>query len=72
LNYSENLDTFIKIILEEDYMTALEAFSVIEQSLHHLEDQKLEHYRQQLMEGLEKVAKEKAPLVREMIKIMKD
>jgi hypothetical protein len=72
LNYSENLDTFIKILLEEDYMTALEAFSVIEQSLPHIEDQKLEHYRQQLMEGLEKVAKEKAPLVREIIKIMKD
>jgi hypothetical protein len=72
LNYSENLDTFIKILLEEDYMTALEAFSVIEQSLHHLEDQKLEHYRQQLAEGLEKVTEEKAPLVREMIKIMKD
>jgi hypothetical protein len=72
LNYSENLDTFIKIFLEEDYMTALEAFSVIEQSLPHLADQKLEHYRRQLAEGLEKVTKEKAPLVREMIRIMKD
>jgi len=72
LNYSENLETFIKLLLEEDYMTALEAFSVIEQSLPHLDDRKLDQYRQQLTEGLDKVTKEKAPLVREMIKIMSD
>jgi hypothetical protein len=72
LDYSENLDTFIKMLLDEDYMTALEAFSVIEQSLPNLEDIKLEHYRQHLTEGLGKVTKEKAPLVREIIRIMKD
>jgi hypothetical protein len=70
LDYSKNLDTFIRLLLEEDYMTALEAFSVIEQSIHLLDEEKMKSYRQKLIEGLKVVDKEKAPLVSEMIKIM--
>ncbi len=70
LDYSNNLDIFIRLLLEEDYLIALEAFSVIEQSFHLLEDKDLTEYRKILTEGLKKVGKEKAPLVREMIKIM--
>lgn len=70
LDYSNNLDTFIRLLLEEEYMTALEAFSVIEQSLHLLEENKMKSYRQKLIEGLKEVDKEKAPLVTELIKIM--
>jgi 3-methyladenine DNA glycosylase AlkC len=72
LNYSKALDTFIGIFLKEDYLTSLEAFSVIEQSIPYLEEQKLGQYRKQLVTGLNKVDKDKAPLVREMIKIMED
>lgn len=70
LNFSNNLDTFIGIFLKEDYMTALEAFSVIEQSMPYLEEKKRVYYRDQLVQGIDAVDKEKAPLVREMIKIM--
>ena len=70
LDYSKNVDTFIRLLLEEDYMTALEAFSVIEQSFPHVEEKDLKSYRQKLIDGLKVVDKEKAPLVREMIKIM--
>ncbi len=72
LDYSKNLDTFIVIFLKEDYITALEAFSVIEQSLPYLEEQKLGQYRDQLVTELNNVDKDKAPLVREMIKIMEN
>jgi hypothetical protein len=72
MNYSNNLDTFVEIFLKEDYLTALEAFSVIEQSLPYLEDQKLLKYREQFEKCLNKVDKDKAPLVREMIKIMEN
>jgi hypothetical protein len=72
LNYSKVLDTFIGIFLKEDYLTSLEAFSVIEQSIPYLEEQKLGQYRKQLVTGLNKVDKDKAPLVREMIKIMEN
>jgi hypothetical protein len=72
LDFSNNLDTFIRILLKEDYITSLEAFSVIEQSIPHLEEKKLGYYRKQLAEGLTQVDKEKAPLVREMIKIMEE
>lgn len=70
LDYTDYLDTFIRLLLKEDYMIALEAFSVIEQSFHLLEEKKMKHYRQKLIEGLKGVDKEKAPLVSEMIKIM--
>lgn len=72
LDWSKNLDPFITIFLKEDYLTALEAFSVIEQSLPHLEEKKLVQYREKLIAGLNKVDKDKTPLVREMIKIMED
>jgi len=72
MDYSNNLDTFIGIFLKEDYLTALEAFSVIEQSLPYLEEHKLVQYREHLESGLNKVDKDKAPLVREMIKIMEN
>lgn len=72
MDYSNNLDTFILIFLKEDYLTALEAFSVIEQSLPYLEEHKLGQYRKQLESGLNKVDKDKATLVREMIKIMEN
>ena len=70
LDYSNYLDTFIRLLLEEDYLTSLEAFSVIEQSYHRLEDKNMKIYRQKLIDGFKKVDKEKAPLVSEMIKIM--
>ncbi len=70
LDFSNYLETFIRLLLEEDYMTALEAFSVIEQSYNQLEERKMKVYRQNLIDGLKKVDNEKAPLVREMIKIM--
>jgi hypothetical protein len=72
LDFSDNLDTFIRILLKEDYITSLEAFSVIEQSLPYLEEKKIGYYRKQLTEGITRMDKEKVPLVREMIKIMEE
>jgi hypothetical protein len=70
LNFSGYLDTFIKIFLEEDYLTALEAFSVIEQSIIYLEDSRIEQYKNDLISGLEEVKEEKKPLATELINIM--
>jgi hypothetical protein len=70
LNYSGYLETFIKIFLEEDYLTSLEAFSVIEQSIIYLEDSRIEQYRKDLISGIEEVKEEKKPLATELISIM--
>ncbi|KPK84323.1 MAG: hypothetical protein AMS27_10240 [Bacteroides sp. SM23_62_1] len=70
LNFSGYLDTFIQIFLKEDYLTSLEAFSVIEQSIHYLEDSRIEHYRNILMSALEEIKDEKKPLASELINIM--
>jgi len=70
LNFSGYLDTFIKIFLEEDYLIALEAFSVIEQSIIYLEESRIEKYKNDLISRLEEVKEEKKPLVKELISIM--
>lgn len=70
LNFSGYIDTFIKIFLKEDYPTALEAFSVIEQSVVYLEDSKREQYKNDLISGIEEVKEEKKPLASELINIM--
>jgi hypothetical protein len=72
MDYSKYLDTFILIFLKEDYLTSLEAFSVIEQSLPQLDIDMIRKYREQLTSGIQKVEKEKKPLVQELIKIMVD
>ncbi len=70
LNFSGYLETFVDIFLEEDYLTALEAFSVIEQSIIYLEESRIQHYRNYLVSNLEGVKEEKKPLVTELINIM--
>lgn len=70
LNFSGYLDTFIMIFLEEDYLIALEAFSVIEQSIIYLEESRIEKHKNYLISRLEEVKKEKKPLVKELINIM--
>jgi len=70
LNFSGYLETFIDIFLEEDYLTSLEAFSVIEQSIIYLEESRIRHYRNYLVSNLEAVKEEKKPLVSELINIM--
>jgi len=70
LNFSGYLETFIEIFLEEDYLTSLEAFSVIEQSIIYLEDSRIEQYRNYLISNIEGVKEEKKPLVTELINIM--
>ena len=70
LNFSGYLETFIEIFLEEDYLTALESFSVIEQSIIYLEDERREHYRNYLISNLEDIKEDKRPLAKELINIM--
>ena len=70
LNYSVHLNTFIEIFLESDYMTSLESFSVIEQSIEHLTEKEIAEKRDLVMEGLDRVSEEKKLLFRELLNML--
>ncbi len=70
LDYSRETGLFIELFLEGDYLTALESFTVIEESLIKLEQQEIEDARSQVLEGLDKVSEEKKPLARELVRLL--
>jgi hypothetical protein len=71
MDYSEHIDLFIDIFLESDYMTSLESFSVIEQSLEYLTEEECAQKRDLVLEGLERVSDEKKPLAKELLHMLK-
>ena len=70
MDYSTHLDLFIEIFLESDYMTSLESFSVIEESLEYLTEKEIEKKRDLVMKGLDRVSDEKKPLIRELLNML--
>ena len=75
LDFSAYIDIFLDIFLEEDYMTALEAFSVIENSLPFLQEKTtLEKYISYLKEkqAHKSISAEILPLFHELIKILEE
>ena len=70
MDYSAHLDLFIDIFIKSDYMTSLESFSVIEQSLENLTGEEIMEKRKLVLKGLEKISENKKPLARELISLM--
>ncbi len=70
LDYSKHMDLFIQLFLEGDYLVALESFTVMEQSIEHLSDQEIEEKRNNLLDGLDRVSKDKKPLARELVNLL--
>ncbi len=70
LDYSSHMDLFIQLFIEGDYLVALESFTVIEQSMEHISNQKIEKERQHLLDGLTRVSEDKKPLARELINLL--
>jgi hypothetical protein len=71
MDYSGHLELFIRLFLEGDYMVALESFTVIEQSLEHLNEQEISAHRQLLLGGLDQVSEDKKPLARELVNLLR-
>ncbi|MBN2350527.1 MAG: HEAT repeat domain-containing protein [Bacteroidales bacterium] len=70
LNYSEYMDTFVLIFVKENYQTALEAFTVIEESLVSASQDKRTACYNLLLSKKKSIAEDKIPLYRELIKIV--
>jgi len=70
LDYSDYSTEIAKLFLKSDYMTALECFTVIEESVHHISHAKKNEIVKITMEGFPSPGEEKASLVQELISIL--
>jgi len=73
LDFSAHLDTFLRIFIRGDYMTALEAFTVIENSLPYLRDTDLlQEYIHWLQEHLPQEGDEKRALATALVSLLEE
>ncbi len=72
LDYHTQVPLFARLLLREDYATAIEAFTVIENSIGDLSDEEIVQLTDTLNSGLNETADNKKKLIREMIKVIKE
>ena len=71
LDFSKYLSTFIKIFIERDYQTALEAFTVVEESLCNINRDIHQECIHILQANEKSISADKLPLFNEMLKLLK-
>ncbi len=67
LDFSEYLSTFIRIFIKEDYQTAIEAFTVVEESICRIDMETQKDCLNILKSSVNKISDEKRPLYKEMV-----
>ncbi len=70
LDFSHYIPSFIGIFVASDYQTAVEAFSVIEESMINASDAIQKKCIKMLDDVADRVSKEKYPLFRELVKVV--
>lgn len=72
LNYQTDILLFANIVIEDDYLTAIEAFTVIENSIGDLDDKAISKLISRLQTGLASVEEQKKALIKELISAIKN
>jgi hypothetical protein len=70
LDFSEYIDQFIELVMEEDYYTSVEAFSVIEENVTNLSSQQRTSRIEFIRSKLELLSPEKKLLLNELISLL--
>ncbi|MDA3817010.1 MAG: HEAT repeat domain-containing protein [Prolixibacteraceae bacterium] len=70
LDFTNNFSTFIDILINGDYMTAFEAFTVIENSEGTLSETSADEYINSLNKEIENVPKDRATLIKHTIEFL--
>ena len=70
LDYTPYLSTFIQLLINGDYMTAFEAFTVIENSEGTLSETSMNEYLQQLRSALNNANDERKHLIHQIIQYL--
>lgn len=71
LSYGAHLEVFARAVIREDYLSAIEAFTVIEEAIGEVEDRQREKLARGLEKELKAVNPEKQALVAELIKMIR-
>ena len=70
LSYAKYADTFVKVAIEGSYEAAIEAFSVLEETVGALEQQDRDRLSAEVSRGLQSSDEQKSILLRELIRMM--
>ncbi|MCK4919490.1 MAG: hypothetical protein KAS71_00500 [Bacteroidales bacterium] len=70
LDYSEHLEFFINLILDEDFIIAMESFTVVEENVENLNQQKRIQFSKYITKRMKFVSEDKASLVKELLSIV--
>lgn len=71
LNFGPYIDVFVKVAIEKDYQTTIEAFTVVEEALPYAAPHKISSEVERLKDKLPTIPKEKQLLIKELINTMK-
>jgi hypothetical protein len=72
LSYGKYIDTFMDVVVSGDYSAAIEAFTVIEEAVGELEENKRLHLANSLKSKLQKIEDQKKPLFVELVKLIEN
>jgi hypothetical protein len=70
LDYSQHIDQLIDIFIKSEFMNALEAFTIIENSTQNLSNPILEQSVNKIKSNLDSINQEKRPLMMELIHLL--
>lgn len=68
LDFSAHIPVFLKVMLNENYESGIEAFTIIEESLEHCSHDKLHEVHQQVKDSILKAPEHIKPLFSELLK----
>jgi hypothetical protein len=70
LDYSQHIDRLIDIFIQSEFMNALEAFTIIENSTQNLSNSVLDQSVDKIKNSLDNINQEKRPLMMELIHLL--
>jgi hypothetical protein len=70
MDFRQDLDLFVSLFLDGDYMTALECFTIIEESVMDMGTEDIAKVRELVIGVLDNVSEEKKSLTAELLKVL--
>lgn len=70
LDYSEHIEFFIDLVIEEDLLVSIEAFTVVEENIEKINASKRSEFMKKIAKKSKSVKQEKAQLIEELMSII--
>ncbi|HKK63420.1 MAG TPA: hypothetical protein VJ951_12720 [Bacteroidales bacterium] len=72
LDYSNHIELFTDLLIKDDYLVSIEAFTVIENHLDSISDEAMTRITQKLRQASQRASTEKKNLINEMLNVIKE